>query len=242
MHVLIEFLAGPLPMHHAPTFQLVGGAIGRLAIARSLCKLDQWLRTLYTTALSWRHFPPQGNRLRDIPAIFYKTMRVTHTPSFLVVHTLFLPTLDTVLLPTGMDLGPVLFGTQAPAQLPTWIQFGFVVRQMVHHLREQMQSRGLYWEASHTPSTSPGPGIYEMPLVLQRVIASLMVLTEFAFRQNRLHMYWLFQDTQLMNCQKQIFYYARMATLSAGVFRSSTEWRPYERQSLLQVAALLRFS
>ena len=242
MHVLIEFIAGPLPMHHAPTFQLVGGALGRLAIARALCTLDQWLRTLYTTALSWRHFPPQGNRLRDILAIFYKAMRVTHTPSFLVVHTLFLPTIDTVLLPAGVDLSPVLFGTQAPAQFPTWIQFGFVVRQIVHHLKEQMQSRGLYWDASHTPSASPAPGIYEMPLILQRVLTTLMVLTEFAFRQNRLQLYWLFQDIQLIKCQKQIFHYARIATLSATIFRSSTEWKPYERHSLLQVAALLRFS
>jgi len=241
MHVIVEFLDGPLPMHHEPTYQLVAGVTGRLAIAKALSSLEKWLHTLYSTALSWKHFPPRGNRIRDILAIFYKTMRVIHTPSFLTVHTLFLPALDALLLPTGIDLGLVLFGAQVPEQIPSWLQFGFVVRQIVHHLREQMQARGLFWEASYAPSTALSSTMHEMPWVLLKVISSLMIFTEFAFRHNRLRMYWLVQDSQLLCCQKHIFHYSQLATLSAHVFHGF-EWGPYERDGLLQVAVLLQFS
>ena len=158
IQVVIEFLAGPQPLHHAPTLQMVGGMLGHLGVARALCALDQWLRTLYTAAVSWRHFPPRGTRVRDVSAIYHKLMRVTHTPSFLQVHTFFLPAMDTVLLPACMDLGPVLFGAMLPMQIPTWVQLGFVIRQIVNHLREQMQLRGKYLDRppSHMDSHAAG--------------------------------------------------------------------------------------
>ena len=234
MHLLMEYLAGPQPMHHAPTLQMVGGLLGHLRIARALCTLDQWVRTLHRSALLLRHYPPNGVTTNDVMAIYCKLLRVTHTPSFSKVHSLLLPTIDIVLLPACMDLGPVLFGAQLPTQLPTWVQLGFVIRQIVNQLREMMQ-------VHERQVSRQATGQYGMPLALERVLASLLVLIQSAFLHNRLKMHDLMDNPYLESCRLRLSGLAKMATLSATSFLTSVDWKPYARHRLLEVLALLRF-
>ena len=231
----MEYLVGPLAENHAPALQMVGGVLGHLKIARALCALDEWLRTLHASAATLRHLPSNGVRSGDVTAIFNRLMRIAHSPSFLKVHTFSLPTIDIILLPSCLDFGPVLFGGLHPRQYPTLIQFGFVIRQMVHQLREQMQASGIY--VDHQIE-----GHIEVPWALERALASLLILLELAFRHNRLQMHCLLKTPLIKEWCEYLLQMEVMSTLSSTIFQTSADWRPYAQHRLLEAAALLRFA
>ena len=177
-HLILEFLSGAHPQLSASIQHLVCGVHGHLVLARSLVSFFHRVRNLYVGAARWRNYPPQGTERVAIMKVFERVMQLPFTSEFQDVQDLLLPAIEVGLLPASLDLGALLFGQTPLQDVPTWISCGEVVRRLIHQLNVLITALGEYRRPTYA-------GRMATPLVLQRVLSSLFVLVELAFRHNR---------------------------------------------------------